>query len=158
MRRRRPDGQPGGRWFDDGRAIRTGTSCSVNEPLLPAAPTGWTFGTPVISGSPATIVKGDQASAVTVAVTNSISRDQGYLKITKTFDPKASGFTGTFAVVYNCGAGDQTVNLVAGGATTVGPFDTGTSCTVTEPVLPTAPLGWTFGRRLSPAARLHRQG
>ncbi len=39
----------------------------------------------------------------------------------------------------------MTVNLAAGASTTVGPFDTGTSCTVSEPVLPTAPTGWTFG-------------
>ncbi len=123
----------------------TGTSCAVSEPTLPTAPTGWTFGIPSISGSPATIVKGDQAAAVLVSVTNSITRDQGFLKISKIFDPLTSGFSGTFAIVYNCGGGDVTVNLAAGGSTTVGPFDTGTSCTVSEPTLPTAPTGWTFG-------------
>src|SRR5205814_2183928 len=65
--------------------------------------------------------------------------------ISKVFDPLTSGFAGTFAIKYNCGAGDVTVNLAAGGNTTVGPFDTGTSCAVTEPALPTAPAGWTFG-------------
>ncbi len=57
----------------------------------------------MIATSPATIVKGDQAAAVVVTVTNSITRDQGYLKITKIFDPLTSGFTGTFAINYNCG-------------------------------------------------------
>ena len=123
----------------------TGTSCTVSEPTLPTAPGGWTFGTPIVTTSPATIVKGNQAAAVEVTVTNSISRDQGYLKINKAFDAKTSGFNGTFDIVYNCGAGDVTVNLAAGGSTTVGPFDTGTSCTVSEPALPTAPAGWTFG-------------
>ena len=121
----------------------TGTSCSVSEPTLPAAPTGWTFGTPSVSGSPAAIVKGDQSAAVVVTVTNSITRDQGYLKITKVFDPKASGFQGTFAIVYNCGGSDQTINLAAGASTTVGPFDTGTSCSVSE-VTPAPYNGWTF--------------
>ena len=123
----------------------TGTSCSVSEPTLPTAPTGWTFGTPSVSGSPAPITAGDQTAAVEVTVTNSITRDQGYLKISKVFDAKTSGFNGTFDIVYNCGSGDQTVSLAAGGSTTVGPFDTGTSCTVSEPTLPTAPSGWTFG-------------
>ena len=123
----------------------TGTSCTVGELTLPTAPTGWTFGTPVVSGSPATIVKGDPAAAVNVTVTNSISQNQGYLKISKTFDPKTSGFTGTFAIIYNCGVGNQTVNLAAGSWVTVGPFATGTSCTVSEPTLPSAPAGWTFG-------------
>ena len=124
----------------------TGTVCTVTEPVLPTAPTGWTFGTPVITGSPATIVKGDPAAAVLVTVTNTITRDQGYLKVAKAFDPLTSGFTGTFSVVYTCGtAAPVTVPLAAGASTTVGPFPTGTVCTVTEPVLPTAPTGWTFG-------------
>jgi uncharacterized repeat protein (TIGR01451 family) len=71
--------------------------------------------------------------------------DQGYLRLSKAFDPKTSGFLGTFAITYNCGAGDVAVNLPAGGSATVGPFDTGASCSVSEPVLPTAPIGWTFG-------------
>jgi hypothetical protein len=126
--------------------FNTGTSCAVSESTLPSAPTGWTFGAPSISTpNPVTIAKGDQASAVTVTVTNSITRDQGFLKVTKVFDPKTSGFNGTFAVVYNCGAGDQTLNLAGGGSATVGPFNTGTSCAVSEPTLPTAPTGWTFG-------------
>ena len=125
--------------------FNTGTSCSVSEPVLPTAPTGWTFGTPVVAGSPAVITKGDQAAAVGVTVTNSITRDQGYLKISKVFDAKTSGFAGTFAIKYNCGAGDVTVNVAGGASTTVGPFNTGTSCSVSEPVLPTAPTGWTFG-------------
>ena len=113
--------------------------------MLPTAPTGWTFGTPVVTGSPAVITKGDQAAAVGVTVTNSITRDQGYLKISKVFDAKTSGFVGTFAIKYNCGAGDVTVNVAGGASTTVGPFEAGASCSVSEPVLPTAPTGWTFG-------------
>ena len=125
--------------------FNTGTSCTVSEPVLPSAPSGWTFGTPVVTGSPATITKGNEAAAVSVTVTNSITRDQGYLKISKVFDAKSSGFVGSFAIHYNCGGGDQSVALAAGGSTTVGPFNTGTSCTVSEPVLPSAPSGWTFG-------------
>ncbi len=125
--------------------FNTGASCTVTEPTLPAAPTGWTFGTPSVSGSPATITKGDQAAAVAVSVTNTISRDKGYLKISKVFDPLTSGFSGNFSINYNCGAGDVAVSLAAGGSTTVGPFNTGLSCTVSEPSTPTAPTGWTFG-------------
>ncbi len=96
----------------------------------------------MITGSPATIVKGDQAAAVLVTVTNSITRDQGYLKVTKAFDPLTSGFTGTFSVVYQCGtSAPVTVPLAAGASTTVGPFPTGTVCNVSEPAVPTAPPG-----------------
>ena len=54
-----------------------GTSCTVTEPVLPTPPANWTFGVPVILGSPAVIVKGDAAAAVAVSVTNSISRIVG---------------------------------------------------------------------------------
>jgi hypothetical protein len=125
-----------------------GTSCTITEPSTPTAPTGWTFGTPSVSGSPATIVKGDAAAAVLVTVTNSISRDLGSLKINKVFDPLTSGFAGTFAINYDCNDGtahDGTVNLSAGGTQTIGGIPTGTSCVVSEPTLPTAPANWTFG-------------
>ena len=59
----------------------------------------------MIVASPATIVKGDAAAAVAVTVTNSITHDQGYLKISKIFDPLTSGFTGDLPIVYNCGVG-----------------------------------------------------
>ncbi len=121
--------------------IPTGSICTVTEAAL-APIAGYTWGAPVISGSPATIGKN---TTVDVTVANSITRDQGYLKLSKAFDPKTSGFTGTFAIVYNCGAGNQTVNLAAGESVTVGPFATGTSCAVSEPLLPAAPAGWTFG-------------
>ena len=118
----------------------------MSEPSLPSAPTGWTFGAPQVSGSPATIVTSSQGSpGVTVTVTNTISRDSGYLKVSKVFDPKSSGFAGTFAIKVDCGAGVQTVNVAASGSATVGPFDTGTQCSVSEPSLPSAPTGWTFG-------------
>ena len=113
--------------------------------MLPTAPAGWTFGTPAISGSPATIVKGDQAAAVERDGDQQHQPRPGLSEDQQGVRPEDLGFAGTFAIVYNCGAGDQTVNLAAGGSTTVGPFATGTSCTVSEPLLPTAPAGWTFG-------------
>ncbi len=119
----------------------------MTEPTLPSAPTGWTFGTASVSGSPATIVKGVATEAVLVTVTNTISRDQGFLKIKKEFNPLTSGFAGNFTIHYDCGGTNTgNVNLAAGATSAaIGPFDTGTSCTVTEPTLPSAPTGWTFG-------------
>ncbi len=72
---------------------------------------------------------------------------EGSLKISKVFDPLTSGFTGTFAISYDCDDGtahDGTVDLPAGGSATIGGIPTGTSCVVSEPNLPTAPGGWTF--------------
>jgi hypothetical protein len=137
--------------------IPTGTSCTVTEPDLPTAPTGWSFGTPTFdpADGTVTITISTQGSNLVMApasawvtVTNTISRDLGELKISKVFDASASGFTGTFAIAYDCDDGsahDGTVTLAAGGSQTISGIPTGTSCTITEPTLPTPPTGWTFG-------------
>ena len=124
--------------------IPTGRVCSVTE-TAPAAIAGYTWATPVYT--PATIPIATNAGTFEIVVTNSISRDMGFFKITKVFDPLTSGFTGTFSVVYKCGTADAQTVILAAGVTSaaLGPFATGTSCAVTEPVLPTAPTGWTFG-------------
>ena len=99
------------------------------------------------SNAPVSVTAGGLSvgKGMVVVCTFTNTRQQGYLKISKVFNALTSGFAGTFPIVYNCGGSDVTVNLAAGGSTTVGPFDTGTTCTVTEPSLPTAPTGWTFG-------------
>jgi hypothetical protein len=127
-----------------------GTSCTVSEPTVPTAPSGWAFGSPTLNpiNGQVTIVKGNQASAVTVEVTNTITRDTGSLKIKKIFAAGSSGFGGTFAINYDCNDGtahDGTANLAAGGETTISGIPTGTECTVSEPNTPTPPTGWTFG-------------
>jgi len=81
---------------------------------------------------------------VTCTYTN--THDQGYLKVAKVFDPKTSGFAGAFSIKVDCGAaGAQTVSVAPGASATVGPFDTGTQCSVSEPSFPSAPPGWSFG-------------
>ena len=122
--------------------IPSGSVCTISE-TPPSPPGGYTFGTPTFS--PSNTVTIGEGTTVTVTTNNTLTHDKGYLKITKSFDAKESGFNGTFAIKYNCGAGDVTVNVAAGASTTVGPFDSGTQCTVSEPTLPTAPTGWTFG-------------
>jgi hypothetical protein len=129
--------------------IPTGTQCTITEPTLPTAPTGWTFGTATFSPDTGVVTISEVSPAYAeVTVTNTISRDLGELTIYKDFDPLTSGFTGTFAIVYDCDDGtthDGTVNLFAGGSETIYDIPTGTICTVTEPTLPEAPVGWTFG-------------
>ncbi len=56
----------------------------------------------------------------------------GELKITKLFDPMSSGYTGTFAINYDCDDGtehDGTVNLLAGESQTITSIPVGTQCT-----------------------------
>ena len=130
--------------------IPLGTVCTVNE-SVPTPPSGYSFGPvtfPDSSGTPndGVVTISTKGATVEVTVNNSLTRDQGYLKISKVFDAKSSSFTGAFSVSYPCGAAAaQSVSLHGGESTTVGPFDTGTVCTVSEPSLPAAPSGWTFG-------------
>ena len=145
--------------------LTAGNTYTVAEPSAP----GWDLADLSCSGATSSTVRygsgatfvhdtwqlGDDAAqvrmaddeTVTCTFTNTIAiaPDQGYLKINKLFEPGTSGFTGDFTIHYDCGDGDQTVSLAAGASTTVGPFDTGTSCTVSEPTTPQAPNGWTFG-------------
>ncbi len=75
------------------------------------------------------------------------TRDRASLTVKKLFDPKTSGFTGKFAIKVDCdnNSFDQTLNLGKDEEQTISGIPTGTKCEVTEPNLPTAPTGWTFG-------------
>lgn len=71
----------------------------------------------------------------------------GNVKITKSFDPQTSGFTGSFTISYDCDDGtdhDGTVQLAAGESANINGILVGTTCTVTEDHLPAAPEGWSF--------------
>ena len=114
----------------------------MTEPTLPSAPTGWTFGTtptfnPVGADSTGvTITKGNQAAAVTVDVTNSITRDTGSLKIKKNFDPLTSGFVGNFTIHYDCSGTQRPATLPSPPVPRARRSVRSTpapSCTVTEP-------------------------
>src|SRR5436190_458983 len=125
----------------------------VSEQSTPAPPSRWTFGTPTLDDSMlppnvAAVQTSAQAITYTVAVTNTISRDLGSLKINKAFNPLTSGFAGTFSIAYNCSDGtahDGTATHTAGATTTISGIPTGTTCVVSEPSTPTPPSGWTFG-------------
>ena len=85
--------------------------------------------------------------------------DLGYLKISKIFDPLTSGFPGDFSIVYNCGAGNVTVNLAAGGQRPLARSPPGRPAAPSpNRHLPTAPAGWTFGTPVIVPARRYREG
>ena len=73
------------------------------------------------------------------------TRDLGSLTITKSFDPKTSGYDKAFNIDYKCQDEAQgTVSLKAGQSETINGIPTGTECQVTE-VKPTdPPAGWSF--------------
>src|SRR5205085_232783 len=132
--------------------IPTGTQCTISE-TLPAAPTGYTFGAPSYSPS-ATVTITNKDQTVNVQTTNTLTRDTGSLKLSKSLTGGPDGYTGPFSVHYACDQahpGDVSVN--AGSFQTVSGIPTGTQCTVSEPSLPSPPAGYTFGTpTFSPSA------
>jgi parallel beta-helix repeat protein len=124
--------------------IPLGSSCTVSEPTLPAAPAGYTWGTSIL-GSPTAPAAANETRSVTV--TNTLSQGTGSLKVTKTLDTGGSSFdTGaTFTIAYDCGGGvSGTVGLTGGSSTTISGIPGGSVCTVSEPNTPDAPVGYTW--------------
>ncbi len=124
--------------------IPSGQVCTVSEPTLPTAPTGYSFGTP--SFSPSNTITIGEGTTVTVTTNNTLSANPGSLKLTKALTGGPAGYTGPFTIHYDCGAGfvgDKSVS--AGSFQTVSGIPAGTSCTVSEPTLPTPPTGYSFG-------------
>src|SRR4029079_3529531 len=101
--------------------IPLGTVCTVNE-SVPTPPSGYSFGPVQFTENSGTATDGivtitTKGATVEVTVNNSLSRDQGYLRIVKVFDANSSGFTGAFSIRDQCGAAAaQTVALAAGGS------------------------------------------
>ena len=86
------------------------------------------------------------------------SQGSGSLRIMKTLDPggATTGLPSSYGVHYDCGSGHTgDVTVVAGGGAVLadGSVPFGRSCTVSEPNLPTAPAGYSFGSpTFSPSA------
>ena len=109
--------------------IPTGTQCTVSE-TPPAAPTGYTFGAPSFSPS-ATVTITSKDQTVNVQTTNTLTRDTGSLKLSKSLTGGPDGYTGPFTIHYACDqahTGDVSVN--AGSFQTISGIPTGTQCTV----------------------------
>jgi uncharacterized protein DUF5979/prealbumin domain-containing protein len=136
--------------------VPTDTTCTVSETLPNPPPTGYSFGIPTFSPSDTVIIPAGNGSSVTVTTNNSLTRDTGSLKVNKTLDDDGSGFSDNFSINYDCG-GDLsgTLTVPPGGSSTVSGIPTGSSCTVTEPSLPTPPTGYSWSTPVitgSPAA------
>jgi hypothetical protein len=129
--------------------LLSGSVCTVTEPNLPTPPAGYSFGDPTFDPTTGTVtIPNDQGGSVTVTTNNSLTQNTGSLVLTKTLTGSgASGYTGAFDIVYDCSDGtvhDGTASLTSGGTTTISGIPSGTTCTVTEPTLPSVP-GYTFG-------------
>ena len=140
--------------------IPVATLCTVNE-SLPAAPPGYTFGTPTFvenSGTPNDGIVTITSNGATVEVTtvNTLTRDLGSLTLSKVLSGGPAGYTGPFTINYDCndGTAHDGSKSVAAGATSspITGIPTGTQCTVSE-TPPSAPAGYSFGApTFSPSA------
>ena len=126
--------------------IPTGSQCTVSEIGIPTPPPGWSFGTPTYNPVDGTVTISETIAEV--VVTNTIVEDvaaTGELKISKVFDPLTSGFTGNFTLFYDCGGENWAyITLAAGESQTFHGIPVGSSCSVSEATLPSAPEGWLF--------------
>lgn len=128
--------------------IGNGYECVVSEPLLPNPPTGYSFEDPTFDPVDAT-VKTKGKEAVTVITRNTLTRDEGNLRITKSLAGTPADFDPEFDVSYTCtleGEEDITGSATISNEGTVevpteGSIPTGYECTVTEGALPALPAG-----------------
>ena len=132
----------------------------MNE-SLPAAPAGYSFGTPTFSDSSGTPNDGivtitTNGETVEVTTVNTLSRDAGSLTLSKVLTGGPAGYTGPFTINYDCNDGtahDGSKSVSAGSTSSaITGIPTGTQCTISE-TPPTAPTGYTFGApSFSPSA------
>jgi hypothetical protein len=133
------------------RDIPIGNTCTVAE-KTPAAVDGYAWDNPVIT--PPSVLISNAGGKYEVAVANSIKRnspDLGSLKITKSITvsgTQPASLSGSFGFHVDCNSGgayDRTINYPVPGTVTISDIPGGSICTVTEPVLPNAPAGYSWG-------------
>ncbi len=124
-----------------------------------AATSGWTLTSIVCNDTDSTgniktgVLSLNVAASETVKCVFTNTRDTGSLVLEKELTGGPNGYTGPFAIHYDCGTGFiGDANVSAGGSQTINGIPTGTSCTVSEPSLPTVP-NYDFGNpSFSPSA------
>ncbi|QTR49333.1 DUF5979 domain-containing protein [Candidatus Thiothrix anitrata] len=123
--------------------IPSGVTCSLTE-TLPVPPVGYAYAAPIISPASVTLSNSNPSA---ISVTNTLSWKTGSLRVTKQVTDKPAGFTSPdYAIVVDCSDNsfDQTVLLKDGASKLIGSIPENTTCTVSEPTLPTAPTDHTY--------------
>ena len=124
--------------------IPEGSICSVTEPSLPSPPVSYVYGLPNISPSSVTV---SSAAPSAINVTNTLTWKTGNLKVTKQVTDKPAGFTSpTYSIVVDCSDNtfDKTLLLKDGGSEIISGIPENTTCTVSEPTIPSAPTDYTY--------------
>nr|CAA6799800.1 MAG: Unknown protein [uncultured Thiotrichaceae bacterium]CAA6799806.1 MAG: Unknown protein [uncultured Thiotrichaceae bacterium] len=133
----------GDTWESD--SIPAGTSCTVNE-TSPTAPGGFTYG--AAQYSPSQTVTVQDGNTITVTTTNPLQQASGSLSISKNVTGEPAGFSSPgFSIVVDCSDNsfDQTVTVQDGQTQTINNIPAGTTCSLTEPTLPSPPSGYAYG-------------
>ena len=123
--------------------IPSGVTCSLTE-TLPAPPVGYSYAAPVISAASVTLSDSNPSA---ISVTNTLSWKTGSLKVTKQVTDKPAGFTSpTYSIVVDCSDNtfDKTLLLKDGGSEIISGIPENTTCTVSEPSIPSAPTDYTY--------------
>jgi hypothetical protein len=131
--------------------IPSGYECVVSEPMLPEAPTGYSFGAPSFTPTSGKVVIGEDSTS-TAITQNSLTRNQGNLRISKSLTGTPAGYDPDFDVSYVCtleGEDDISGTTTVGNGGTVevpseGGIPTGYECTVAEGALPALPAGYVW--------------
>ena len=130
--------------------IPAGYECEISEPSLPTPPSGFSFGVPTFDPSDTVKIKSKEMATVTIE--NTLTRDEGNLRITKSLTGTPADFAPDFDVSYTCtleGEADITgsATVAAGGSVELpskGTIPAGYECTVVEGALPTLPAGYSW--------------
>lgn len=138
-------GSPGTATFTN---IPQGATCTVSEGALPAAPAGYSWGTPSIT-QPAPI-SGTPASAT---IANTLTRGTASLVITKHITGTAGAVAqvnGVFVFGVDCGAdgafsGSATVANGADSSATIANVPANAVCTISETATALPPSGYEWG-------------
>lgn len=127
--------------------IPTGSTCTISEAKLPIVE-GFSWAEVMYNPRSVEITSPDMT--YTTIAQNDISMDQVGLELTKTLTGGPSDYTGPFTIDYVCTKGEEpevsgSETIEAGSSVMVTGLTPGYECVVSEPVLPSAPAGYTFG-------------
>ncbi len=125
------------------RNVPDGTACTVAQTDSPSPPSGYDWAAPNLTGTPTTIAVGLTS---VVGASEALIPQTGTLSVEEKLADGGSGFAGTFSIALRCTDGFVgTLSLVPNSSQAIGGVLNGSSCVVTEPTLPTAPEGYSWG-------------
>ena len=139
--------------------IPTGSTCTITEQTPPNVP-GFRWST--VTYDPQNVDITTQGGTFTVEAITSLTKKVGSLELRKILSGGPADYEGPFTINYLCTKDDMTIGatarqlngngeisgsreVAAGQSAVVNGIPEGYECLISEPTLPTAPVGYTFG-------------